>query len=219
MKIKSLTLNSFRGVPLKQTFGFTDKKDNPVSTIIFGDNGTGKSSIIDGLEFNLQGKIERSGEMKNEFRPSVLSHKNEDSHKAYTFCKFEDDSSSERFIKPIYDELSDNYKLEKSFIGAHPFFQVAPIALRRNDIITYSTTPVQKKQILFWKFIYQTEDSKPKEKETSLLDNVQIQNLEKERINLKKNRRKQQSSLANKLGIAVNEIPFSDRVDFETFIR
>ena len=57
MKIKSIYIHSFRGIPKELTVNFIDKKGKPVSTIISGDNGSGKSSIVDAIEYNLQGRI------------------------------------------------------------------------------------------------------------------------------------------------------------------
>ena len=47
-----LTLNSFRGAT--KLFGLTFKKDHHL-TILFGENGTGKTTIVDGLDFLFKG--------------------------------------------------------------------------------------------------------------------------------------------------------------------
>ena len=177
MKIAKLHIDSFRGIPHKLVLDFTDNKNSPCSTLIFGDNGSGKSSIVDALEFNLQGKIERSDSLINEFRPSPLNWKNDVYYGAKTKCYFEGDSENERDIIVQYDEDKQKINLSKSKNGLHPDFRIAPIVLRRNDIITYSSTPIQRKQVLFWSFIYSTYN----DNEEGNLDKVQIQNLEKER--------------------------------------
>lgn len=48
MKIKSITLNRFRGATRPLTISFDVRKK---FTLIYGENGTGKSSIVDALEF------------------------------------------------------------------------------------------------------------------------------------------------------------------------
>ncbi|MFN3152919.1 AAA family ATPase [Bremerella sp.] len=48
VRIRSVTLNHFRGVPGQTSVEFCrPKTKEPSSVIIFGDNGTGKSSIVD----------------------------------------------------------------------------------------------------------------------------------------------------------------------------
>jgi recombinational DNA repair ATPase RecF len=58
--IKRLSINGFRGVPKEIEVDFTDN-GKPISLLVLGDNGTGKTSIADSLEFCLRGKISRRG--------------------------------------------------------------------------------------------------------------------------------------------------------------
>jgi recombinational DNA repair ATPase RecF len=214
MKLTKLHIDSFRGIPDKLLLDFTDKKKSPCSTLIFGDNGSGKSSIVDALEFNLQGKIERSDSIINEFRPSPLNWKNDLYIGSKTKCYFENESEYERNIVVQYNEEKQKVVFTKSINGLHPNFHIAPIVLRRNDIITYSSTPIQRKQMLFWSFIYSTNN----DTEEGNSDVVQIQNLEKERIQLKKIRRELQEILSNSLKIPLEEIPLPNN-EFNSFVK
>lgn len=215
MKITKLKIESFRGIPNELTLNFADSKNNPLSTLIFGDNGSGKSSIIDALEYNLQGKIERSDSIKNEFRPSPLSWCNDYKMGSKTTIFFQDDSINKREIIVHFDVEKETYTLSKSVNKLHPNFQIAPIVLRRSDIINYSSTPIQKKQILFWSFIYKSDNLELVE---NLNDKVLIQNLEKDRIRLKSLRREKIKNLANFLKLSDSEIP-SLRNEFISFIK
>ncbi len=55
MKIKTIHIEKFRGIPSEIDIDLTDDKGDSVSTVIYGDNGCGKSSIVDAIEFNTQG--------------------------------------------------------------------------------------------------------------------------------------------------------------------
>lgn len=74
MKIKTIHIEKFRGIPSEIDINLTDDKGDSVSTVIYGDNGCGKSSIVDAIEFNTQGLIEHSQSIQNPTRPSVLSY-------------------------------------------------------------------------------------------------------------------------------------------------
>lgn len=52
MKIKNIKINAFRGIPLELNIDLNGK-----SLLLLGENGTGKSSVIDAIEFFFTGKI------------------------------------------------------------------------------------------------------------------------------------------------------------------
>jgi len=215
MKISNLRIESFRGIPNELDINFKDTRERPVSTLIYGDNGSGKSSIIDALEFNLQGKIERSDSIKNEFRPSPLSWNKPYDTGAKTTVFFDDKSNNKRNIVVSFDNEQEKFLLNKSNKELHPNFQIAPIVLRRSDIINYATTPVQRKQVLFWSFIYKTSSG---QEANNINDKVLIQNLEKDRISIKTKRRKINEELAETLKITESDIP-TKKQEILSFIK
>jgi len=219
MKIKSILIDSFRGIPNEIQFNFTDRKGNPQSTLIFGDNGSGKSSIIDAIEFNLQGKIERSDSLNNEFRPYPISINNYYEKEARTQIVFSNDEVFERDIIMRKDE-KDFIKLHRSVEGFYSSFNIVPIVLRRSDIINYSITPTEKKQVLFWSFVYNTAQHSTNDSDLSNLnDRAIIQSLENQRIKLKKQRIDYLDSLAIVLNISKESIPFSQENKYLEFVK
>lgn len=217
MKVKAIKINSFRGIPNEINLNFTDKSGNPVSVLIFGDNGSGKSSIIDAIEYNLQGKIEKSDSLNNEFRPYPISLIKKLQEGAKTEIIFENDESFARDII-VHNDESGKIVLEKSAYQLHPYYRVAPIALRRNDITNYSTIPIQRKQLMFWSFLYNTFEL-PNEQSPQILDKAAIQILETERMGLKKTRKEKLTILAQCLNIPEETIPFGIREDFMQFVK
>ena len=53
-KLQRLVMHAFRGIPSEMTIDFGDGE----STVVYGDNGTGKSTIADALEWYFTGEIE-----------------------------------------------------------------------------------------------------------------------------------------------------------------
>ena len=53
-KLHRLVMHAFRGVPSERTVDFGKGE----STVVYGDNGTGKSTIADALEWYFTGEIE-----------------------------------------------------------------------------------------------------------------------------------------------------------------
>ena len=126
MKIKELYIKSFRGIPNECVLEFVDRNDKPISSIIYGGNGSGKSSIIDAIEYCLQGKIERSNEIKNKNRPSVINYSNRNYINPTVKIIFDDDSEIQRDIIIVEEEDMSSKYLKNVLILSH-FFLLKPI--------------------------------------------------------------------------------------------
>lgn len=75
LKIRKITVENFRGIKSPAIIDFV-KGGNPTSALIYGRNGTGKSSITDAWEWLINGKIEsfsKEGINENDY-PHKLSH-------------------------------------------------------------------------------------------------------------------------------------------------
>lgn len=154
MKIAKIDIQTFRGIPGRCSLDFRDKSGHACSAIIYGGNGSGKSSIVDALEFNLQGRIERNDPFKNAMRPSALSVFYKDFKHAHTSVEFVDGSVFKRDIFVLYDQLSDNFDFSIEPSEHHELFRYTPIVLRRNDIISFNRCSVSQKQVLLSEFFY-----------------------------------------------------------------
>lgn len=97
-RIKGLDIKCFRGIPNQLSIDFTNPKGYALSSIIYGENGSGKSSIIDALEFVLQGKIERSDKFRNPLRPSTSNYISKDPQGSSVTVLFEDETQFTREI-------------------------------------------------------------------------------------------------------------------------
>lgn len=154
MKISKLYIKSFRGIPNECTLNFCDKNGKAKSVIIYGGNGSGKSSIVDAIEFNLQGRIERNSDVKNSKRPSALNYLLEKSVTAYTSIDFDNNTCNERNIVVERDDINDRDIIYSSSDVAHEDFNEVSIALRRNEIIAYNNEDEKRRQFFVSSFIY-----------------------------------------------------------------
>lgn len=154
MKIKKLHIKSFRGIPNECSLDFCGKDGKAKSVIIFGGNGSGKSSIVDAIEFNLQGRIERNVDIKNPKRPSVLNLFPDEYVNAYTRIEFDDDTINDRNIIVKKDEVNDRYVVNSTSEELHEAFKEVSIALRRNEIISYNNVEERLRQFFIASFIY-----------------------------------------------------------------
>lgn len=159
MKITKLNIKSFRGIPNECELSFVDRQGNPISSIIYGGNGSGKSSIVDAIEFCLQGKIERSNSLNNPQRPSTINFyvPKPEKDKPTTEITFEDGSTQKRLIFVLTDEETGNLRPSINNNELHSSFSISPIVLRRNDIISYNMTPESQRQLLMLQFMYNAD--------------------------------------------------------------
>ena len=169
-KISSISISSFRGIPNKCQLDLSEK-DGPRSLIIYGGNGSGKSSIVDALEFVLQGKIGRCPLLDNPTRPSIFNLQHSSYISPEVSITFADDSSFTRTVTVVSTATSNYTKTEPK--GMCEGFGIVPIVLRRNDITAFNNTKEAERQLLISQFIYQEKSA------SKLSDDPVILSLEK----------------------------------------
>lgn len=170
MKIAKLIIKSFRGIPGDCELSFLDKNGNATSSIIYGGNGSGKSSIVDAIEYCLQGKIERSGQLKNAARPSTVNFSTPNILNPEISITFDDGSIQRRQILISKDDESGDYILRKSESETHKSFSSSPVVLRRNDIISYNMTKEAERQVLMLQFLYNEDIEYKLSKDPEVID-------------------------------------------------
>lgn len=129
LKIKKITLENFRGIKSPVIIDF-NKGGKPTSALVYGRNGTGKSSIVDGWEWLINSKIEylsKEGVSERDY-----PHKSSDGDNSYVEVNFvHPDINS---VKAIFNK---NKITTPTFSGEIDLFKkqtVYPNYLRYSDL-------------------------------------------------------------------------------------
>ncbi|MCD7132632.1 ATP-binding protein [Limosilactobacillus balticus] len=134
-EINELSISNFRGISKTRKLIFT-KNSKPRSILIYGDNGTGKSSFLDAIEFIAQGTIQNrrttsSGDW-------IYSSNSQSATKVC--CKFDNGLCVEKDYVFEDNKLNivtfkNEEELNKNI--SIPSFCHALLVLRRRDIIKF----------------------------------------------------------------------------------
>jgi energy-coupling factor transporter ATP-binding protein EcfA2 len=119
--------------------------------LLIGDNGSGKSTVVDAFEFALQGQIGRSASLGGSMVPAALSFF--DSTDGSVSVEFSD---GEVFARDISRDDEGEIQYQR---GAYSRFGLSPLVLRRADILQFWDTPDEKKQLLFFRFFRGSDDN------------------------------------------------------------
>ena len=205
--IESIEIEAFRGISLKKEIKFSTDKKQTCCTIFVGDNGSGKSSIIDAIEFVTQGQIYNTKSLRTKSKVEV-------------FNKFTDKKPSVEIVlnngtkrKCIIDtDEKGNIKADQSVL---PQFGKGPFIFRRNNILQFWTTNETERQVLFFNYNLYNDNT------TTALEDSFIERkseLKDERLNEKRKRREAMSIIAQIKNIDVEKIPL-EKNDFYLWIR
>ena len=143
-RIESVSLRHFRGVPKELQMDFR-RGTECVSALILGDNGSGKSSVIDAIEFGLQARIGRSVVFDGALSPSAASLATTDTPSVTV--RLDDDSEVSRTLVRRGDG-----KVIESGGPIRPGFRLAPITLKRQDILRFLDTGALSRGHIFFDY-------------------------------------------------------------------
>lgn len=205
-RVARVEIRHFRGIPGIFTLDLSrSPSSEPCSLLVTGDNGSGKSSIVDAIEFALQGTIGQSRLEGLSRRPSLASLAVEE---LPTVSAFLADGSLVRrgFIRDEDGLLLTNKE-------PHPGFSVSPIVLRRSDILRFLDSSEADRKLVFWHYLRTPQPSEWKEPPADELDRLKA-----ERLQAQIHRDRARDELANELGIKVDQLPPSPR-EFREFVK
>ena len=183
LRVRSLEIEAFRGVPGRLRLDLaTDKA--PASLILFGENGTGKSSLADALEAALQPQMRKGRGRARSFAAARQT--------------------------AIRAELSDGSVVEQVLTrngwseSGHPAFALAPFVLRRADIMAFIAAADVSRQEVFFDLLKRADWAPWGHVEDAKL-HAAAAALEHARSEITGLRQ----AVADNLGIAHNEVPNS----------
>jgi hypothetical protein len=209
LKIYQIFIHALRGIPHELSLDLRSESSSvPRSLIILGDNGSGKSSIVDAVEFALQARIAREQQRFGEDIPSAFSFARGRGDWPLVRISLSDGSQLERSFF-----VDGNGKLQLTSTLPHPDFSISPFVLRRSDILRFNQTPESKRQTVFFDYL-----RLPAQLEREEAPTESEQRLLQERSEEKGKRRELIAALAQKFGVPVENIPLDIR-RFNQFLR
>lgn len=144
LRVRGVRLSSFRGAPAALDLDFT-RTGNPTSAIVFGDNGSGKSSIVDAIEFGLQGRIGRCSTLEGAFSPMARSPA------AERLPHVEVDTTDGTVSRSAVTNGAGGILIDTTDV--RPGFRLAPITLKRKDITHLFDTEALSRGLLILDYL------------------------------------------------------------------
>jgi energy-coupling factor transporter ATP-binding protein EcfA2 len=144
IRVSKVNLRHFRGSPGDLSLDLAPN-GRSLSAIILGDNGSGKSTIADSIEFALQGRIGRSIAFDGSLAPSAKSFATADL--AEVTVTLNNDTSISRRL-----ESKSSGRLGVDIEHVRPGFRLAPISLKRQDILRFLDTGAMARGHVFFDY-------------------------------------------------------------------
>ncbi|MFH9586863.1 AAA family ATPase [Streptomyces luteogriseus] len=148
MRIRRLTVQGFRGISQSVTLHFSNADSGSVaSCLLIGENGAGKSSFVDALEFCLSGKFPTNPNMSKWPYLQRLANVSDFARESRVEVEFTDGSTYSRSVV----EVEGTWAMSPR--SPHNLFQGAGFTLRREEIISFLRTPPDKRYGVFASFM------------------------------------------------------------------
>ena len=140
-KIAQISATNYRAAPAQLDVDLT-VKGKPVSLVVFGDNGVGKSTIVSALELACQGTVGRVSPTLADASLSLinLASRDEQATVAVTL------SNGSRLARTV-ELVEGRWRVS----GGHTLFDfsLSPITLQRADLVRFLSTPASQRGQLF----------------------------------------------------------------------
>ncbi|MGY6658541.1 AAA family ATPase [Amycolatopsis sp. TRM77291] len=137
LRLRSVDLSGFRGSPRRVEVKF-EQGGTVTSAILFGENGVGKSTIVDGIEFALQGRIGRSSNFESPVSSSVTSFAKDSSPQVIAAL-----SDGRQIVRRVTRASAGYLVAEPKTVSTG--FRLAPITLNRHDILRFLDTDAMER--------------------------------------------------------------------------
>lgn len=143
VRLTHVSVSGFRGSPGTVSLDLT-KGGKPTSVLLWGDNGVGKSTLVDGIEFALQSRVDRSSDFTSSLRPKV---RNLASPEGRAGVALSDGTQVERSL--VVNESGRDVSSE---VSVRPGFRIAPVVIRRSDILRFLDTDALSRGTIFFDY-------------------------------------------------------------------
>lgn len=143
VRLTHVSVTGFRGSPGTVALDLT-KGGKPTNVLLWGDNGVGKSTLVDGIEFALQSRVDRSSDFTSSLRPKV---RNLSSPEGRASAALTDGTQSDRSL--VVNESGRDVTSE---VSVRPGFRIAPVVIRRSDILRFLDTDALSRGTIFFDY-------------------------------------------------------------------
>lgn len=166
-RITEYTIENFRGITGPITIDLSkSSKLRATSMIIYGDNGSGKSSLVDALEFALRARLSRRITEGSKIRREVKNLASNGT--PGVLVKLTSGKAIRRgggVATSGVSEFGRNQMVEG--------FEFCPLVVRRQDIESFWRIPAGERQMFFFDYLESHQVAKQRENEVKLREDLQ----------------------------------------------